>query len=206
MLARNIFYFACLATFVALSSIRSSPIYGKMDFYLLEEAPWREPWRPMIEKVLAAGTQPIVSDMITETVFRGVYAQPSPGFRYDPRFAHIDIEELVPLRNGPKYALAPVGAWYLLLRMAQRDRKQILEIFSWAADRITMELEKEENNTYRCIINLHDVPPSWVPYETGHWSPLWSQPSHIYAFHGKRGKELRQLLRDSPPPGCMVFF
>jgi len=207
MLARRIYYLFCLAGLVALGSIRSSPFYGKLDFYFLKEAPWRNPWQPMIEKVLADGTRPIVSDMITETVFRGVFAQSSPGFRFDPRFARIDIEDLVLMQNRAEYHSAPVGALSLLLPGETKEQQaRIIDILTRAAVKIVREKEGKKQDRYRCIINLHDYPPSWVPFETGHWSPLWSQPSHIYAFHGKRGKELRQFLKDNPLPGCLVYF
>jgi len=207
MPVRTIYYFLCLTGLVVLGSIRSAPIYGKMDFYLLPEAPWRQPWRPMIEKVLASGTRPIISDMITDTVLRGVFAQPSPGFRFDHRFSRIAIEELTARYSKPdERSVLPAVVYLLLAGETKEQQRRMLDTLSRLTDIILQEQEKRKRNGLRCVINLHDYPASWVPYETGHWSPLWSQPSHIYAFHGKRGKELRQLLRDSPPPGCMVFF
>ena len=208
IVTRRIYYLFCFAGFIALGTIRSAPIYGKMDFYFLEEAPWWKPWQPMIEQVLGGGIQPIIADMITETVFRGVFAQPSPGFRFNPHFARINIEELIFMNNCLSHHYEPIGALYLLLSGETTNQKErILDLLSRVAAKTAKEQStKKQQYQYRCVINLHDYPASWVPYETGHWSPLWSQPSHIYAFHGKRGKELRQLLRDNPPPGCMVFF
>ena len=81
----------------------------------------------------------------------------------------------------------------------------MLSILSDAA-RAVARIRATAQKPYRCLINLHDFPPSWVPRETGHWSPDWARPSLIYTFHGKHGKEMRQLLHKDPPENCTVYF
>ncbi len=212
------YFLCCLLAVVVLASIRSHPVYGKLDFYLLDGCPWWKSWRPMIEQTLAdSSTRPILSDMITDTVFRAVFAQPSPGFRNDRLFSHIRVERFEKM-NRIQSRLEPVGALLLLIgnrksgaggkshkSVCSEQRQYILTILTDAAREEAL-WRNNATSPYRCIINIHDFTPSWVPVETHHWSPDWARPSLIYTFRGKHGKEMRQLLRREPPENCTVYF
>ena len=203
------YFFCCLLAVVFLASIRSHPVYGKLDFYLLDGCPWWKSWRPMIEQTLAdTSTRPILSDIITDTVFRVVFAQPSPGFRNDRLFSHIRVERFVKM-NRIRSRMEPVGALFLLLAnrksAAGSELQNIITILTDVAREEAL-WRKKTPPPYRCIINIHDFTPSWVPVETRHWSPDWARPSLIYTFRGKHGKEMRQLLRREPLENCTVYF
>lgn len=75
--------FIFLSTLVFLSSsIRSGPIYGKLDFILLDNKPWWPDWKEIIEKTLRDKPQKaIYSDPITSTVIGGIYNIPVVYFR-----------------------------------------------------------------------------------------------------------------------------
>ena len=213
---KKVYYFFCLVIVIAVSGVRSGPVFGKLDFILLDGRPWWKPWRPMIEQVLKQGEQPILSDMITSSVLRAVFAQQAVAFRFDNRFGHIDIEWL--LAFAQQRSVFPVGGIFLLLNddskfVLKRDtlpgiedisiKQLMIRLSETTAKHVDTEAYK---NPYRCLINLHGFASSWVPVETGHWSWKWAEPSLVYEFKGKRGKEMKQLLRDDPPEKCTVYF
>ena len=214
---RRGYFLCCLLAVVLLASIRSQPVYGKLDFYLLDGCPWWKSWRPMIEQTLAGNSaRPILSDMITDTVFRAVFAQPSPGFRSNRLFSHISVERFEKM-NRIQSRLEPVGALLLLLgnqksgaggksRKSVYSNRQHTRTILTDAAREEALWRKNATSPYRCIINIHDFTPSWLPIETRHWSPDWARPSLLYTFRGKHGKEMRQLFRKEPPENCTVYF
>lgn len=212
---QKIYFVVCLFFIIGLSSIRSPFVYGKLDFILLDGRPWWKPWRPMIEEVLQAGEQPILTDFITSTVLRAVFAQKAVSFRYAHYLAQIDVEELSSL-NIEQRRLVPLGVLFLLLddelystsdKQAGEENRLIKEIMLDVATAAAEKPGKEEKEyLYRCLINLHGFIPSWVPTETGHWPLQWAEPSLLYEFKGVRGEEMKQLLRDDPPGNCPVYF
>lgn len=68
-----------------------------------------------------------------------------------------------------------------------------------------MDRRKNKKN-YRCVINLHGFPPSWVPGETHHWHICASQTLRYYHYNHIRGKALRKYLKQNPPVYCDVYF
>jgi len=203
---------------VGMSSIRSSPVYGKLDFLLLNGRPWWRPWQPMITRILQQGNQPVLSDMMTSTVMRGVFGQKALLFRFDRRYLPADVEAFSQL-NTPPCPFLPVGAVYLLLADGERiiDKSSAKDRFSLKGGMIRMlgDLAKlqrknckpDQNDLpYRCVINLRGFPPSWVASESGHWSKWFAYTSSLYRYHGIRGRQLEQLLRENPPQNCIVFF
>ena len=74
--ARNIFFFICLAVLVTLSSARSAPLYGKLDFILVDSRSWWKEWRPMISSVLKERDKPVFSDYMTTSILHDVFGQP----------------------------------------------------------------------------------------------------------------------------------
>jgi hypothetical protein len=214
---RNVYFFICLVGIIGLSSIRSQPIYGKLDFLLLDGHPWWIPWRSMIEQVIAQGEQPIISDITTSTVLRAVFAQKAIAFRFDRRYVHLDVDTLVSMNRGTKKVL-PVGALFVLLGTgknttvgrytlsekanAMRDQSLV----GILTDAVRKMAAMKKKYPYRCLINLHGFAPSWVPVETGHWSTQWADTSWFYEFKGKRGDDMESLLKANPPKNCTVFY
>ncbi len=205
---------------VGIGSMRSGPVYGKLDFLLLNGRPWWRPWRPMINAVLRKGTQPILSDMMTSSVMRGVFSQKTLLFRFDRRYAPADVEVFSRL-NRPRLtcSLLPVGALYLLLTNREKNmdksceltritgKKRMIKMFAGIADLQGKGRRSCQNDMpYRCVINLRGFPPSWVAEESGHWSKWFSYTSSLYRYQGVKGRQLEFLLREYPPKNCMVFF
>ncbi len=213
-----LYYFLCLLIIVGLGSVRSLPIYGKLDFLLLDGRPWWSAWQPMITKVLRKGTRPVLSDMMTSTVLRGVFAQKALLFRFDRRHSPADIEVFSKL-NVPVCHLLPAGAVYLLMSSGERTngkmatverddlQEGLMKIFADVAELGKTDRRKNKNNCpYRCIINLRGFSPSWVASETGHWPKWFAHTSLLYRYHGIRGHQIGSLLRERPVENCMVFF
>ncbi len=211
-------YFLCCCVFVlGLSAIRSGPVYGKLPFILLDSRPWWTPWQAMISTVLEQGEQPVLTDMITSAVLRGVFDVETVSRRYDRRFGRIDVDRF--LASNPQLRkILPAGSLLLLLDdsrpvdKAEREqsgvhvppvREVMLDAVKDGADKAAAE---EKVFPYRCLINLHGFSSSWVGAETGHWSVKWAEPSLIYEYKGKRGKDIGQLLRENPPANCTVYF
>lgn len=211
------YFFCCCILLFLLAGVRSEPVYGKLDFMLLDARPWWPQWKPMILSVLQQGKQPVLADIITSTVLRGAFAVDTVSTRYDYRFADIRVEKLLAMNSELRKGV-PVGAFLLLLEEQALLLRSSHEpegsngpsIKELMLDVATGMAEKTQNKKkkyrYRCLINLHDFTPSWVSEETGHWPREWAEPSLIYEFQGMRGKEMEQLLRDNPPENCMVFF
>ena len=65
----------CLIGLIFLSTIRSDPVYGKLDFILLESKPWWNDWKPMIQKLMKQNQKPIYTDALTSNVLNGVFNQ-----------------------------------------------------------------------------------------------------------------------------------
>ena len=216
---RNLYFVFCLILVVLVSGIRSAPLYGKLDFILLDDAPWWNPWRPMIERVLAAGKQPILTDVITSTVLRAVFAQRAMAFRRDRRYDHIKIQQFLQMNQARGGRWLVPGSLVLLLHdsplIASPDGStvpvescpSIRRLMTRTAAVIAGQRKNyRPDYPYRCLINLHPFSPSWVPVETRHWSIAWADPTWIYQWKEKHGKELRTLLKKEPPENCMVFF
>ncbi len=213
-----VYYLFCLVIVVGMGSIRSSPVYGKLDFLLLDGRPWWKPWQPMITRILQQGDQPVLSDMMTSTVMRGVFGQKTLLFRFDRRYSIADVEVFSQL-NAPSCSLVPVGALYLLLADEEKiiDKSSTGGMLSLKERMIRMlgDLAKLQRNNrkmaqnslpFRCVINLRGFSPSWVASETGHWSKWFAYTSSLYRYHGIRGQRLEKLLRENPPQNCIVFF
>lgn len=105
---KNIYFLACLVLIFGLGSIRSSPVFGKLDFLFLPGRPWQDPWHTMIEDVVAQEEKPIVSDIITSTVFRAVFVQKAVAFRFTRRYSRIDIARLEAENAQQRRAAGPL--------------------------------------------------------------------------------------------------
>lgn len=74
---RKYCFVVCIALFIALSMIRSGPVYGKMDFISLNARPWWPQWKNMIADQLKMKRKKIFSDPQTIAVLYGVFNLPS---------------------------------------------------------------------------------------------------------------------------------
>jgi len=73
MLIKKPFFLICLIGIISLSSIRSGPIYGKLDFILLDPIPWWYGWKPMIEKIVRQGEKVLYTDALTGNVMDAIF-------------------------------------------------------------------------------------------------------------------------------------
>ena len=213
---RNIYYVLVCLFLVLLASIRSAPIYGKLDFLLVENKPWWPEWKPAIEEVLSQGEQIILTDPITGTVFRGVFMQKTNYFRkfFPQRIVNIadlnrknrsfsSISSMLPYYIYP-LLLNESSAWNTTdgENVPQRNWA-ILESISPVQDE---NIKKTSKHPYRCLINLHGFQDSWVARETKHWVPVLGNTALWYHFDGIRGRAMRQLIKDQPPENCTIFL
>jgi len=160
---KKIFFSGCLITIILVSSIRSGPIYGKLDFILLDSRPWWPGWQPVITSLLQEKNRNTIdTDPMTAAVFSSVFNQPA-------------------------------------IRTRELSRHSILDIESMD------ERHMNNQNRYRCLINLHGFVPSWVPKETGHWQPDIGITSLYYHYRGVTGDALKVLLEENPPKSCRFF-
>ena len=88
------FFSVCLLAIILVSGIRSGPIYGKLDFTLLDSRPWWPEWEPEITKLLQKEKVKIITDPVTGTVLRGVFNQPTHRFRQMSRLEIIHVENM----------------------------------------------------------------------------------------------------------------
>jgi hypothetical protein len=201
-----------------LAGIRSFPVYGKLDFLLVDGRPWWNSWQPMIESVMDMGTQPILTDSTTSTVLRAVFNQPAVAFRFNYHFSLLEVEELVK-KNQYTRERFPVGGLLLLLHDKFQEDKNVQIPLPDASSRLTIkqlmiefvELEtaidgKDRETPYRCIINLHGFTPSWVSSETKHWSRWLSFTSSMYTMKGVRLSDLEGKIKGQPFDNCIVFY
>jgi len=155
------YFTVSLVIIIMISSIRSGPVYGKLDFISLETRPWWSEWKPMIKNIMKQ-EQKIYTDKLTSMVLRDIFNLPIAN-KYRGRF-----------------------------------RGSVLDVKSMDTGKMSQK--------YRYIINLHGFNPSWVPKETGHWSPKLANTSLYYRYNRLRGEELKRFLKENPLKNCEVYF
>jgi hypothetical protein len=160
---RKGYFAACLAIILILSSMRSGPIYGKLDFISLDTRPWWQEWKPALEKILKKDSAPIFTDRVTANVISGIFDFPIIGkYNFKPALCEKNIN----IRRMERIA---------------------------------------GNRDCSCLINLHGFKPSWVPRETGHWSPELAKSSRYYRYKGMKGKQLVDYLKNHPIESCEIY-
>lgn len=74
----NMMFFAvCVLVLFSVSSVRSSPIYGKIDFMLVDKKPWWPQWEPMITGLMNKERKTIYSDPQTSAILHGIFNLPT---------------------------------------------------------------------------------------------------------------------------------
>ena len=98
------YFTVCLVIMIMISGVRSGPVYGKLDFILLETRPWWNEWRPMIEDLMKQKGKPIYSDALTSNVLKGVFNQPI-ATRYQGKFrgSNINAKSMDGVKISKKY-------------------------------------------------------------------------------------------------------
>ncbi len=207
--AKRGFFFLSLLSLIFFGSHRAGPIYGKLDFLLLDSKPWWPAWKPMIEDLLnAESSKPILSDPMTSTVMRGVFGQETIHRRTLVFKNYFLVEKWDELNN---VSYLPPGALILLLSSSEKNKQEVKEIMYNYASLIN---EKDKSYSvgmhprapYRCVINMMGFIPSWVPFETNHWQPKTADTKWFYRYHYTHVKDLRDELEKLPPQNCSVFY
>jgi hypothetical protein len=119
-----IYFSGCMVFILLLSGIRSGPVYGKLDFILLNSRPWWTEWHLLIDSVLSQKSKYIYSDPTTSSVFQSIFGQPALHGRERGRRTSLSIEtmESKNARNGyrcivnlkgftPSWVPAETGHW-----------------------------------------------------------------------------------------------
>lgn len=189
------YFFCCLILFVC-ASIRSAPVYGKLDFILLDSKPWWTEWKPMIHELFYADDRPIVTDATTSTVLHSVFNLDTVHFRRLALPLVLRIEQLE-YENRPVSANLPFGA-YVLLQEGEERYPQWQRALGASAG--------NTGRPFHCVVNLRGFTPSWVSWETLHWNPFLAFTSSHYRYHSLRKRALIRELESKPLENCTVYF
>ena len=178
LLSRNHFWLACLAGIICLATIRSHPVYGKIDFYLVDGRPWWPEWKTLVTDVRTFDNSPVYTDYVTGSILGGVFGEvPLLEVTRTRRISTLDIDDM---------------------EKNKLPAKGLLNFY----------LTKEElRKDFKCVINFIGYESSWVPDETGHWSRKMGKTSAFYKFkdiHGESKTRIR--LKTVPLQRCAVYF
>ena len=94
--------FSILVVF-GLSTVRSGPVYGKLDFIMVDSLDWWDEWRPMLNAVEHHPDKPVLTDPLTRKVVKGFLGQPL--LKHEPqqrrvRYDIYELEQWPQIRNG----------------------------------------------------------------------------------------------------------
>jgi len=99
---RRIYCTVCLCLIIFISTIRSGPIYGKLDHIILDSRPWWNEWKAMIQNILKGDNSLLFTDPQTSAVMKGVFNYPiAYKFREFERKDIIDVENIA--KNYPDF-------------------------------------------------------------------------------------------------------
>jgi hypothetical protein len=96
---KTLYFAGCLMIIILITGIRSGPVYGKLDFILLNTRPWWNEWKPMIYNLMKKDRKPIYSDALTSNVLKNVFNYPSARYRRSV----IKIEAMDNSKTAQKY-------------------------------------------------------------------------------------------------------
>lgn len=176
LLWRNYFWLLCLVGFIGLATVRSPPIYGKIDFYLLNGRPWWPAWKALVANTRASVKTPVYTDNITGYILGGV-------------FNDVLLLDVVSNRRPTLYIED--------MEKNELPEKHLLNKLLTQED-----LAKD----FKCVINLIGYSSSWVPEETRHWHRRVGNTSQFYKFRDLHEKsDLRLRLKHFPLQKCAVY-
>jgi hypothetical protein len=188
-----------------------SPVYGKLDFIMVDSMPWWSEWKPMIKTALERGnSQPILSDPVTSTIMRGVFAQKTYFRRINVKSKPLFINWMEQ-KNQPYFPSLPVGGILLLAGKTDQEKRAISEILHKYQERYNalksdMSVGYSSVQEFRCIINMHGFTPTWVPAETKHWSTRKADTKWFYRYPKTHIVDMAEVLMEKKPKNCEVFF
>lgn len=201
-IVRHSFFVLIFFLMILLSSIRSEPVFGKLDFLLLDGKLWWPSWKPLVEKILQQGDRPVYTDPVTSTILKGIFGQQTVLFRrlsLDPIFSVDSMDTL----NSPEIHVVPKGVLFLLLGTNSSTWDTKTKDFFSKRDLVS---EEEKIRPYRCLVNVHGFPASWVAPETHHWNPAIANTKLYYRYHNISASGMISELHRDPPDNCDVFF
>lgn len=77
IVGNNIFFVCSFLIVLSLGSVRATPIYGKINFLLVDSMPWYPAWKPMISDLLdRTENKPVLTDSVTGNVLYGLFNIP----------------------------------------------------------------------------------------------------------------------------------
>lgn len=82
----------CVIALISLSGVRSEPVYGKLDFILLNSRPWDQKWKPIVDYVYRNHKRKLITDPVTELILNSVYQKSTVNVRTLSRTEKVDIE------------------------------------------------------------------------------------------------------------------
>ena len=173
----NHFWLVCLIGIIGLATIRSPPVYGKIDFFLLDGRPWWPSWKALIADSRTNDKTPVYTDFITGYILDGVFGEVTllEVFQVQDKLPTLYIEDMEENK-------LPAG---------------LLNIY------LTQE---DFSKDFKCVINLIGYRSSWVPEETGHWHKKMGDTSEFYKFRTLNGESNTRLrLKNFPLKKCAVF-
>lgn len=186
-----LFVAACGFCMVMISMVRSEPVYGKLDFILVDSKNWWHEMRPMFEEVLTEGSQPIITDWTTGFIFERCFGQELYEFGQNAKYLQLNIFTINRI-NRPFSERASLQSIYTLLLLADTGTKaketntQPLDDEVFAPEPLLDQNEADDEEVirpkrpYRCVVNLKGFTPTWVPKETRHWPASMAQTLGYY--------------------------
>jgi hypothetical protein len=173
---KNLFFCLVSIALITLGSIRSSPLYGKIDFFFVEGKPWWPAWKNLITQTREKSEIALYTDYVTAYVLAGVYGEKPL----------IDVEHhktyLLTIENMARREIPPgkKKSWHFI-----REKKEV---------------------TTKCVINTIGYEPSWVPGETKHWNHSLSYTARYYRYKDtSKNNNITKNLADTHAIGCSIF-
>ena len=210
---RTLYFCVVCLLIITIGSIRSYPIYGKLDFLLIDNKPWWPEWKLLIQDTInSAEGKIIVTDPTTSTLLNSVFTQRTKYFRQFQPIRMLNIYALN-LDNRTSCELLPFYSFPLLLNSA--DQSIRMKPKKNGPINIDQAIKSKFENfdsisfldrPFSCLINLKGFEPTWVPRETKHWLPILAKTSVWYHGNGIRGKSLMRNLDINPPKNCTVYY
>ena len=173
----KMFYIFCLSSVFFLGMIRSYPIYGKIDFLLLNGRPWWPTWETLILKAREGGDTFAYTDHATSYVLTGVFGK----------------------RTVTNVELNKIQKLYIEdMESGKLPARKLLNVSL---------IRSNQKENYDCIINLIGYKSSWVPDETRHWESNIAITSKHYQFKNtKNNSDFYDELKHYPLKKCVVYF
>ena len=176
LLKKNLFFCISSIVLITLGSMRSSPLYGKIDFFFVEGKPWWPSWKNLITQTREKSETALYTDYVTAYVLAGVYGE-KPLIDVEQQKTYVLIIENMEQREIP---LNKKKSWHFI-----RDIKEV---------------------TTKCIINTIGYESSWVPGETKHWNHNLSNTAKYYKYKDiSKIDNLVKNLEYFGPRDCLVF-